>query len=602
MNYQENNRDKILANTDIARLIQEYVPLKRAGTNFRANCPFHKEKTPSFFVSPAKQIFHCFGCGVGGTIIEFYQRINGLTYFEAIKGLSEKYGIQIAYNEKYETGEKEELYSINSSALEFYKSELKKNRNAYKYFSDRSLSDDTIVLFGLGYAPDSWNSLKYELNRKGYKDEKLIESGLIIRKETGETYDRFRNRVIFPIFDITGKPIAFGGRVINGDSDFKYINSPETPIYHKGGMLYGLNLSKKYITEADKVYILEGYMDLITCYQFGIKNVAATLGTALTPAQIKVLSRFTKNIVMVYDGDAAGVSAMWRSMEKLLEQDIFPEIYVIEDDMDPAEILLLKGSEYFLKKLSAPLSFFEFGLKKLRAEHNANSLSGKKIIITEMVNLFRHIKDSVSISELTKRLSENLNVDFGALLSEVKKQIKLSKSKIGDRENESADNRSNNNIIIKDGFMELEIKILKLIIDNGTSEIIEKFKSKIEAGDLTEPLNLIFGAIFETGNSSPGFLLDYFADQKEILHLITGLSVGDPDQNAMPENMPENIDSVIQDYMNVYNAKKTRLSSNELFQRVKNSEKNEEDISLLIQKQLEKKRNIKEKIKTPLIS
>jgi len=595
LNYQENNRDKILANTDIARLIQEYVPLKRTGTNFRANCPFHKEKTPSFFVSPAKQIFHCFGCGAGGTIIEFYQRINGLTYFEAIKGLSEKYGIPITFNDKYETGEKEELYSINSSALEFYKSELKKNRNAYKYFLERSLSDDTIVLFGLGYALDSWNSLKYELNRKGYKDEKLIESGLIIRKETGETYDRFRNRVIFPILDITGKPIAFGGRVINGDSDFKYINSPETPIYHKGGMLYGLNLSKKYITEADKVYILEGYMDLITCYQFGIKNVAATLGTALTPAQIKLLSRFTKNIVMVYDGDAAGVSAMWRSMEKLLEQDIFPEIYVIEDDMDPAEILLLKGSEYFLKKLSKPLSFFEFGLKKLRAEHNANSLAGKKKIISEMINLFRHIKDIVSISELTKRLSENLNVDFDALFLEVKKQIKLSKSEIGNRENEDAETISSNNFVLKDGFSELEMKILKLLIDNGNPEIIEKFKSTIVVSDLTEPLNLIFGAIFETGNSSPGFLLDYFANEKEIQTLITSLAVDSPNQNGLPEYMPENTDTVTNDYINQYNIKMGKADSNETFQKIKSIVMNDGECDpILIQKHLENKRNLKQ--------
>lgn len=360
-------------------------------------------------------------------------------------------------------------------------------------------------------------------------------------------------------------------------------------------MLYGLNLSKKYIMEYDRAYILEGYMDLITCYQFGIKNVAATLGTALTPAQIKLLSRFTKNIVMIYDGDEAGISAMWRSIEKLLEQDIYPEIYIIEDDMDPAEILLLKGSEYFIKKISRPLSFFEFSLLKLSAENKPNSLIGKKNIIAGMINIFKHINDNVILSELIKKLSEKIEVDYNVLFSEVKKNIKLSKAKSERKFFENTSSESIN-INLGDMFSAVEYKILKILLDNGNQEIIKKFQELIELENLDEPLNIVFGIIFETGNASPRFLLDYFSEQKDVQQLITRLSVGKPDSAGFPDYMEENIDSVIDDYINQYEKKKKQSDSNEIFQQLKNNnslesgQEESDKAALLLQKQLELKR------------
>ncbi len=547
-NYMENAREKILSNVDIVNVISEYVALKPAGANYSARCPFHNEKTPSFMVSPIKQIFHCFGCGVGGTAIEFIERINGLNYFEALKFLADKYGIELPKYSQREQKTDSNLIDINTAALRFFKNNLKSNKFAEDYIRKRGLTDDTVVLFGVGYALDKWDALKIHLNQLGFKDEKIMEAGLIIKREDGGYYDRFRNRIIFPIFDISSKPVAFGGRVLEDNADYKYINSPETQIYHKGAMLYGLHLSKKYIMQENRVLILEGYIDLITCFQFGIKNVVATLGTALTATQIKLLSRFTKNMVMIYDGDAAGISAMARSIEKMLELDVYPDVYVIEDDMDPAELLLLKGSDYFLNKLRRPQSFFDFYIDKLIKDTDISTIKGKRFVVQEMVNILKHIRDNLVLSEYIKKMSEILIIDYKVLYSEMKKLIKSANLKnravenIGNIENEPKE--SDLKILTKTS--NLELKMLALLIDTNDKNLIDKYRQLIVLEELPEPLNLIFKFIFDNDNADLQELLDYFREAAAVRRILTSISLIEKEREAV------DTETLANNYMTVY--------------------------------------------------
>ena len=316
MRFPQTFIDDLRRQADIVRIVQDYVTLKKAGANWVARCPFHKETKPSFSVNPAKEIFYCFGCQKGGSVFNFVMEIERLTFPEAIKLVAEKSGVPLPKMEddgRFEARKRDsdQVIELNQWALQWWQDQLKSKtapaRAAREYLKDRGITEETIATFHLGFAPDAWELLSTHLRQKGATQDQLEKSGLVVKKDEGGSYDRFRGRLMFPVFDPQGKPIAFGGRTLDPDGEPKYLNSPETSAYTKGRHLFGLNLTRDEIRRQGFAILVEGYLDLIVPYQFGVQNVAASLGTALTPEQAKLIGRFARKVVVNYDGDRAGV-------------------------------------------------------------------------------------------------------------------------------------------------------------------------------------------------------------------------------------------------------------------------------------------------------
>ena len=336
----DNTIQEIKERIDIVEVVGDFVDLKKSGSSYKALSPFTSEKTPSFFVSPSKQIFKCFSTGKGGDAIEFLKEVESMSYVEALKYLAEKYGIEIDEVDSYspQNTEKESLYIITSKSNEFFIKNLESQDGqnfAKTYLDHRGFSSDMIKEFGIGYSSKDWNSLFNYLTENGYEEDLIEKAGLIIKKNN-KKYDRFRNRLMFPIHNLSGKVIAFGARQIKEDKKQpKYINSPETNLYVKSDVLYGLYQSKNDIRKEDKCILVEGYTDVISLYQIGIKNVVSSSGTSLTNNQIKLISRYTKNITILFDGDDAGLSASLRGMNLILENDLNVKIVSLPENEDP---------------------------------------------------------------------------------------------------------------------------------------------------------------------------------------------------------------------------------------------------------------------------
>ncbi len=412
--------------TDIVELIGGYVQLRRAGRNFKAPCPFHQEKTPSFVVSPDKQIFHCFGCGAGGNAISFLMKQEKKDFREALETLAERAGIELPKDSKI-SAEAAEKYTLlqkaNQAAADIYHDTLLKNREADKaraYLEKRGIAQETIVDFKLGYAPDSWDYLIRSLRGK-LDDVALERAGLLIaKKEGGGYYDRFRLRVMFPIFDAKGGCIAFGGRVLD-DSVPKYLNSPETEIYHKGRNLYGLHQARKAIREEDAAIVVEGYMDVIACHQAGVKNVIAPLGTALTPDQARLLKRHTRNVFILYDADKAGEMATLRGLELFLEEGIEVRVVRLEKGHDPDSFIREYGVARFRESMKLSKSLFEYRLSLLKQTHDARTNEGKVKIAGEMLSLLSKAQNEILKSLWIADLSRELGLPESSLAAELSK-------------------------------------------------------------------------------------------------------------------------------------------------------------------------------------
>ncbi|MDC3054268.1 DNA primase, partial [Cytophagia bacterium] len=336
----DNTIQEIKERIDIVEVVGDFVDLKKSGSSYKALSPFTSEKTPSFFVSPSKQIFKCFSTGKGGDAIEFLKEVESMSYVEALKYLAEKYGVEIDEVDNYspQNTEKESLYIITSKSNEFFIKNLESQDGqnfAKTYLDHRGFSSDMIKEFGIGYSSKDWNSLFNYLTENGYEEDLIEKAGLIIKKNN-KKYDRFRNRLMFPIHNLSGKVIAFGARQIKEDKKQpKYINSPETNLYVKSDVLYGLYQSKNDLRKEDKCILVEGYTDVISLYQIGIKNVVSSSGTSLTNNQIKLISRYTKNITILFDGDEAGLSASLRGMDLILENDLNVKIVTLPENEDP---------------------------------------------------------------------------------------------------------------------------------------------------------------------------------------------------------------------------------------------------------------------------
>ena len=498
--------DQIRDRADIVDIISQEVNLKRKGINYFGVCPFHDEKTPSFSVSPSKQIYHCFGCGNGGNVFTFLMEYEKVTFFEAVKGLAEKYNIIIEeIKNTVPSNEFSLLYDFHERASIIYENNLfsKSGSNALTYLTNRKLKENIIKEFRIGFALNSWNSLyKVFINDK-YKDS-MMKSGLFSRTQKG-VFDRFRSRIMFPIFHQSGKIIAFGGRAFESDDMAKYLNSPETTIYQKSNVLYGLHKTRDSIRKAGYAVLVEGYMDFLQLYQAGIKTVVAISGTSLTMNHAKALSRLTNKIILLYDGDSAGGSATIRAGFIIYKAGM--ESYVIRppEGMDPDDWILNNGKIEIEGQIENPVNFIDYHIDF----HNADKLKGvdKRDYLKDILSNINSIEDVIIKNEFVKDLSEKLNIDEVDLLDIINKiNNPSSKNKNDNNENEISFN-SNTDIA--------ELEILSVLINSN----IEKRKEIINQLSIDLFNNAFIRKIIKTIISNNilniSELMDSLTDKKE---------------------------------------------------------------------------------------
>jgi DNA primase len=431
--YPQTFLDELKRQADIVRVVQDYVQLKKKGANWMACCPFHKEKTPSFSVSPAKEIFYCFGCHKGGSVFNFVMEMERVSFPEAIKLVAEKSGVplpKLIEDSRFEAKrhEADDVIQLNKWALEFWEQQLDSSSEAWiarDYLLGRDISPETRKTFRLGYAPDSWDALSTHLRQKGAAQEQIDRSGLVVKKEeTGRTYDRFRGRLIFPVMDIQGKPIAFGGRTLK-DEDAKYINSPETAAYVKGRNLFGLNLTRDEIRRAGFVVLVEGFLDLIVPYQLGVRNVVASLGTALTPDQARLVSRFARKVVVNYDGDNAGVQAAKKAIAILLAEDLEVKILVLPDGSDPDEFIRKSGVSEYQRQRGLAQPHIQFVIDQAVKDRKLSNPADKEAAIDEVLPYIRAVRSRIQKREYFDSAMDSLRISDAALRRELWHSIRL---------------------------------------------------------------------------------------------------------------------------------------------------------------------------------
>jgi DNA primase len=458
---------QIIERCDIVETISSFIALKKTGRNYKGCCPFHPEKTPSFIVNPDKQIFHCFGCGVGGNVISFVMRHERLEFPEAVRMLAQQTGIVVPEDlPRTESNEQRlEIFKLNEIAVQYYHRNLltgddKSCRNAREYLKGRGVKLETVEKFKLGFALDNWDGLIQYLKRKNISLSSMERAGLIIARENKEGfYDRFRNRIIFPIFDTRSNCRAFGARAMEA-STAKYINSPETNVYTKGHHLYGFDLARGAITTSDFVVIVEGYMDCLMPFQGGIENVVASLGTALTVEQIRLLRRYTRNVVFLDDMDDAGQAAMIRNLDILLEEGVEVKVASLEKDEDPDSYLRKFGSDALRERITKAHSLFDYKLKFLRNKFDIASPEGKAKISSEMLPTISKMQNRVAQVDYVKRLSRELSIPEAVLIEEWKG---TSKGKVEEHHHNSQERQR----IIQEQQRTLEHHILKLLLDEN---------------------------------------------------------------------------------------------------------------------------------------
>ncbi|MCJ7687306.1 MAG: DNA primase [Desulfobacteraceae bacterium] len=426
MPSHQSAKEEIKRAADIVQVIGQFVQLKKAGKNFIGLCPFHAEKDPSFTVSSDRQMFHCFGCKKGGDIFAFWIDYHGLTFPEALKDLAERYNVQItdkfsATEEKKRSNLRETLFKINEGATLYFQQALSNTaieNPAADYFKKRAISKEIISEFRLGYAPDKWHGIVDYLRKHKIDLEKAVQAGLIIPKKGGGYYDRFRGRVMFPILNLRGQVVGFGGRVLD-DSLPKYLNTPETPVFHKGEFPYGLHASFKAIRQKGIAVIVEGYMDLLALRRHGLDEVVATLGTALTDQHIRKIKGYAKEAVVVFDSDEAGRNAALRSLPLFLNEGLPARAVVLPDGHDPDSFVNTKGLTEFLKLLDSAPSMFDFFLDQKLTQDDSD-IEGKVHVLKEILPVLSKLRNAAQRSLYVGRLSERIGIKEEVVLSELK--------------------------------------------------------------------------------------------------------------------------------------------------------------------------------------
>ncbi len=416
--------DELTARNDIVEVVSRYVVLKRQGANYFGLCPFHNEKSASFSVSPDKQIYHCFGCGAGGGVINFVMRVEGLEFRDAVQFLADRSGLKVPQNQM-DTGatqRRERLLALMKDAGRFYYDTLWKPEYApvQQYFAGRGLTRKTMNRFGLGYAPDSFHQTMDAMQKKGYTKEELVAAGLAVKNEKGAIYDKFRGRVMFPIIDVRGQVVAFGGRVMD-DSRPKYLNSPETMIFHKGRNLFALNLAKK--TGQDYFILAEGYMDVIALHQAGFDSAVASLGTALTEEQARMIARYTKKVVISYDADGAGQAAAQRAIDILKRADLQVNVLRIPGAKDPDELIKTKGADAFRRLIEHSEGHNAYRLEQIADKFDLTEDDERVAFVQETARMLAAIDGAVEREVYTGRAAKMAGITLEAMNIEVRRAL-----------------------------------------------------------------------------------------------------------------------------------------------------------------------------------
>ncbi len=473
-------KEQIKRSISIVDVVSLYINLKPAGRYLKALCPFHEEKTPSFFIMPEKNTYTCYGCNRFGDVFTFIQEIENISFSESINFLIEKFNIPVDKTFNKTSVKKDDYLNINEIVLKYFKDNLfnsDEGKKALEYLKNRGINSDSIELFSLGYAKNKWDGLYIYLKEKSCDIKKTVELGLIIKNEKGHLYDRFRGRIIIPIFSESGRIIAFGGRTLLKDKS-KYLNSPDTPLYKKGKYLYGFNFSKKFIREKGESILVEGYFDVISLFQNGVKNVVASLGTALTDSQIYTLKRFSDNIYMFYDNDKAGISAIIRGIGEMFEQNVYPRIISYEDLKDPDEFIKKRGVKEFNKLIDESFDAFSFLLNKADLDFNWRTNPEKIRDAIEYIKSFIYkMKDPVVQVQYIRRAADYFKVD--------EEEFKIIRK--GFSKNNSQAKKLKLSVAEKD-FLEVIVKMPELI-----PEIKDLFNEEIMSVLVSKNiLNLIF--------------------------------------------------------------------------------------------------------------
>ena len=426
--FLQSSIDEVLNRSDIVDIASGYVTLKRNGSDFVGLCPFHREKTPSFHISSDKQLFYCFGCGSGGNIIDFIMKIENLDFVDTIKFLAERAGITLeeeVYSPEIQKrhDKRETILKMNKLTAKRYVANLSGDdaKHAQEYALSRGLRRDVISAYGIGYARDSWSDLVDFLKENGYRNEDIIEAGLAVKNEKGHIYDKFRNRLMFPIIDVRGNVIAFSGRALD-DSPAKYMNSPETPVFHKGSNIFSLNIAKQYSAK-DGLILVEGNMDAVSLYSYGFKNAVAGLGTALTDQQAQLIKRYAPLVYLCYDSDDAGVKACEKAIDILSAAGIKLKVLSYKDAKDPDEYLKKKGAESFKKVISSALSVTEYKILNIRKKYNLVESGDKVEFINEAAEILSNNENVVEREIYIKRIAAETDISTDSIVAQVNKII-----------------------------------------------------------------------------------------------------------------------------------------------------------------------------------
>lgn len=471
---------------NILEVIQDYVQLKKAGTNYKGICPFHSEKTPSFVVTPSKQMWYCFGCNLGGDVFEFMKLIENLEFAEALKILADRAGVELKKPtpQQIELGEKKNiLYEINKAAADYFAKVLWESpqaKEALEYLKKRGLTEQTIKNWHLGWAPDDFHYLENFL-AKSFKKEEISLAGLIVKKDNGSYFDRFRGRIMFPILNLHGQTVGFTGRLLQEkENTGKYINSPETPIYNKSQIIYGLYQAKNAIRKENRAVLVEGNMDVISCHQAGTNMAVASSGTAFTEDQFRILARFTENLIFAFDADKAGLAAARRALEIALNLGLNVKIVDLAGAKDPDD-LIKKGIGLWQKKLNSATNFVEYFFDKTFAQIDHSTVEGKREIVKELAPLIYRISEPVTRAHFIRKLSSSINVAETAIwdiINKIAASMKLGRaSPIKDGRDTPKSSRPKESLIRRKDRVELlQEQLLGLSLINNTNQYLAEFK------------------------------------------------------------------------------------------------------------------------------
>lgn len=528
MRYSDEILNEVRENSDIVEVISQYVHLKRSGRNYFGLCPFHNEKSPSFSVSPDKQIFHCFGCGVGGNVFTFISKIEGIGFKEAIENLADRAGIVLPKSTNNEDSKKEELkskvYKVNNFTADYYHKRLYKpeSKAGQEYVKQRKLTNETLESYNLGFS-GNYDELYKILRKEGFNDEEILESGLVKKNEHGQYVDFYRDRFMIPILDVRNRVIAFGGRVLGDAKRFKYLNSPENIVYSKGKHLFGLNVAKKY--DHKKLLIVEGYMDAISLHQRGITNVVAALGTALTTNQGWLLRRNAEQVILGFDADGAGQNAIMRAMEVMQNMGCDMRVLQMTGAKDPDEFIIKYGSARFQKLMNEAISLLEFRVKVLEQNLDLDVASDKVKFLNEIAKLLAKIDNTIEQEIYIEKLSKGYNISKEAIFGQVNKlqysgkiqsnNLEKSKPVVIHKKEIKVDNNISEEIIKR------ENTIISILINNP--ENFQIIKENMKVGDFKYDINIkIAKALYqelEKEDSNISLVLDKIEDEEIKNHL-----------------------------------------------------------------------------------